>query len=256
MGASRCMVIPSNALSGITPTGETSETGYALANLTDDVMAKAWRSDSSASSFQLLIDRGASFTQLSWVGVFDLVAVTAGVSIKQVVIDDSPNAAAWTERVRFGVNSRGDGGAVAGIVQQHLRYTITTTGSTQIDIGLLVAGSATILPKNFTRITRSKDRGVVVNDTEGGGTYTGRLRSHRHTIALDWSALTEDQHLALERLEDDTGGEYGPLVLIPNTSVPGELYHGRFTEVQQHVVNPGGYYEGHALAFRESGRAL
>lgn len=252
----RCRVIGPNLLSGLTVAGETADTGYANANLTDDVVAKAWRSSAAASSFVPYIDMTASFVPLSWVGVFDLATVTTTEKIKQVIVSDSPDNVSYTERGRFTVNSRGDGGMLVDVIRRYLRLAITTTGSTKIDCGLFFGGRVNDLPKTFTQRQQSRDRGVVVNDTEGGGTYAGRLRSYREVIALNWAALTDEQHQALAVLEDDVGGQYAPFVMIPNASVPDELYHGRLEDVQTWTQRPGAWYEGHALAFRESGRAL
>jgi hypothetical protein len=93
--------------------------------------------------------------------------------------------------------------------------------------------------------------------TEGGATLAGRLRSYREVIGLNFSILTEDEHQLLADIEDASSGEFSPIVLIPTTSKPGEIFHGRFEDPQTWARNPGAvFYEGHALAFRESGRAL
>lgn len=253
-----CRVVPVNLLSGLTATGETAATGYSNASLTDDVVAKAWRSSATASSFQVLIDRGASFVQMDWVGVFDLVPVTPGVAVTGVVLHDAPDGVAWSAELgRFIPNARGDGGKLVAITQRWLRYTVQLSAVSQIDWGLAFAGNSVDLPRTFSQRKQSKDRGVVVNDTEGGGTYTGRLRSYRHVIGLDFSILDDLQHQALEDLEDSTGGQFQPFMLQPSTAKPGELYHGRLEEVQSWTRNPGAeFYEGHSLAFRESGRGL
>lgn len=250
------MYVPTNLLSGLVAGTETADTGYSNASLTDDVLAKAWRSSAAASTFLPYFDRtSATPTPITWVGVFDLSCVTTTESIKYVVVDDSPDNIAMTERARFTLNSRGDGGRFAYCPQRYIRLSIVTTGSTKIDCGLIVGGYAVMLPKQFTRRQQSRDRGVVLNETEGGGVYTGRLRSYRHMINLDWSALDEYQHNALVAAEEAAGGSYTPIVLVPDTNKPAELYHGRIEE-QTWTQNPGALYEGHALAFKESGRAL
>jgi hypothetical protein len=141
-------------------------------------------------------------------------------------------------------------------VQRYIRYTVPLSGSSKLDVGLLFAGSFRFFPKMFSRRQQKTDRGVVVNETEGGGVYAGRLRSYREKLSVDWSALDYDQHRAMQSVEDDTGGEYTPLVVVPDTARPDQLYHGRLTDTQTWTQNPGGLYEGHALAFMESGRAL
>jgi hypothetical protein len=251
----RCRIIPVNALSGLTVGGDTAATGYSNTSLTDDVLAKAWRSSATASSFALRVDRGASPAEYAWVGLFDCVPVTSTVKVTGVVLQDSPDASTTTDLGRFIPNARGDGGVLARLTQRYAHYTIQLSGTSQLDIGLLFAGNPYDLRKTFSRRTQQRDRGVVVNDTEGGGTYAGRLRSYREVLSLDWSALTEEQHLELWGIEDLTGGQYTPLVLIPDTKKPDELYHGRLEEAQQWQQNTPTLWEQHALSFRESGRA-
>lgn len=255
--AATCRVIPTNLLSGVTPSGEASATGYAIASLTDDNLGKAWRSSLSASSFQVLLDRGASAPMLSWIGAFDLVPVTAGVAITNVVLHDGPDGSSWgSELGRFLLNARGDGGKLVTSAQRWLRYTIQLSGNSQIDWGLAFAGAPLDFPRSFSRRRQNRDRGIVRHDGEGGGDFAGRLRSYREVIGLDFSILEEDEHQALMDLEDGTEGQLRPMVLIPTTSKPDELYHGRIEEVQNWERNPGAvFYEGHKLAFRESGRA-
>jgi hypothetical protein len=252
-----CLYVPENLLSGITPTNETADTGYSLANLTDDVVAKAFRTSTTLTSTSPTVDRtSATPTPITWVGVFDVQCVTATESVRYILVEDSPDNTNWTEVGRFTLNSRGDGGRIVNSTQRYIKYSVSTTGSTKIDIGLLFGGVFGLFPKTFTRRQQSKDRGVVVNDTEGGGTYTGRLRSYRHVLSLGWSVLDETQHNFIQTLEDNVEGQYSPFVLVPDSTRPAELYHGRLEDVQTYTQNPGGLYDGHALAFRESGRAL
>lgn len=250
-------VVITNALAGLTATGVTADTGYALSSLTDDVVARAFRNNAASTLHDIKIDRGASPVPVAWAGVFDLVGVTGGASaIENVSIWDSPDNITYTLRGRFSVNARGDGGMAVYAPQQWIQFEIQLSVSQKFDCGLLFAATGfSDFPKQFSKQQQSRDRGVVVNNTEGGGTFAGRLRSYREVLQLDWSVLDAAQHAIMVNIEEATGGEFTPFVLITDTAA-GTLYHGRLEKVQTHTRIPGGVYEGHALAFRESGRAL
>jgi hypothetical protein len=254
-----CRIVMPNQLYGITPVGITADTGYALSSLTDDVPARAFRSSTAATGFTILVNRGVT-TNFNWIGGFDFGGATSGRSvISAIQLNSGPDGVAWTTSLGtvVDINDRGDWGKyLPNQSDQWLRFIIILSASEKLDIGLLVCGVALDLPKTFTNRQQSRDRGIVVNNSEGGATFTGKPRAYREVVNLDWSVLTQEQHDAFVKLEEDANGQYSPFVLQPSTREPLVLFHGRLEEVQTWGQDPSTFYVGHGFKFRESGRAL
>lgn len=244
-----------NLLYGKLPTSAPSTaTGYSTANLTDNVMARPWKSSASATSFSFYYDLTTSPPAIDYAAAFDARASTGGVT--GIKVYSSADGVTYALRATIGPNSRGDG--CKGFPAVSARYwwiEVLTSVSATLSVGLLWLGVKTDLSKSYSVRQQDQLRNTVVNETEGGGVFVARLASYRRKVALVFSPLTAAQSDSVQVAIDSLDGAFNSLVLQPDSATESDVLHGRLANDAPWEFD-GLQYTGRLLDFTESGRAL
>lgn len=257
-----CILSLENLANGKVPTNVTAATGYANSYLTDGQMASAWRSSTDDTQYEFKIDLSPDYANVDFFGLFDAHGIED--SISSVMLYHSPDAVtytavespAWNWATK--ANSRGDiARRFSAQSKRYWKLIVWMASNAVLDVGEIWIGRSVVLPKTFTRKIVDRQRGNVVNKTDGGAVFVGQIADYSEALQLSFSMLTETQHAAISDSVEAVSGSFSPVVLVPDSlRKPLDVFHGRIGDSMPWEETGNRKVEGVSLAFTEDGRAI
>ena len=235
----------------------TAATGYAVADLYDGKVERAFRSGVSQATHQIVFSTSSGM-QPSFVYLGDATPPSGKTIVSAHLYSGASETGAWTSTVAIPLNSRGDGWRIfpAAVASKYWKVEIVLSAAGVIDVGEVWLGSYVSLPKTFTTITRDPQRNTVVNESSAGTRFRARFGPKRERFGLEFSPLNSTQNDAVAAVVEAADGGYNNVVLAPDATNPAGGYHGTFEDASTSSEDASRLHAGRSLLFTESARAI
>lgn len=262
-----CIVSTKNVLRGgtvISAAGGALPTapGYSSSDVIDGTVERCWRRGVAVNRHQIMVELPAA-GPCEMVAVFDLrpIGSAATVQYVQVYTSTGDRNGPHTLRGYLDFNSaRGDGSILLPSWTQirTVYLDVFLSAPSDVILGEMWAGHPDYLPLAPVQIGRHVERAVSMRESMGGTTWATKRAEPRLSISLPFPPLDDkgDGNHAFASVFEAAGGRLRSVVVIPDSSVPSAVYHGRLVSADGSTMAADHYWRGRALEFTESGRVL
>lgn len=218
---------------------------YPVSNLASGSMAVPWRTSVRRSWWSIELDLGSA-QEGDVVALFD-VRPSNGTILGATIWDAFGRTVGGIT-----VGPRGDGAALleSPVMSQRWGIGLQLSQAASLHIGEIWVGQATRLPRSFTELDREQQYSTVQN-----GEFGAEREPMREALTWVWPALRPDDAAAMRAVLRRSGGPRDPVVVMPSSAKPTEVYLGRLTPPRT-TLHLGPFESGHAIQFQEGRRAL